>query len=102
MTKVGIIGAGSWGIALASLLYHQGNEVVVWSAVGEEIEALDQTRRLRTLPDLMLPESMLFTKDLEQAMAGKDFLVMSVPSIYVRQTAARMRAFCKRGLPGGL
>ena len=57
MTKVGIIGAGSWGIALASLLYHQGNEVVVWSAVGEEIEALDQTRRLRTLPDLMLPES---------------------------------------------
>lgn len=97
MTKVGMIGAGSWGIALASLLYHQGKEVTVWSAVREEIEALNQTHRLRTLPDLTLPDSMRFTKDLEQAMADKDFLVMSVPSIYVRQTAATMRTFCKEG-----
>ena len=97
MTKISIIGAGSWGIALASLLYHQGNKITVWSAVGSEINALNTTRRLPTLPDLKLPESMFFTEDLEQAMKDSDMLIMAVPSIYVRQTAAKMRPFCKKG-----
>ncbi len=97
MTKISIIGAGSWGIALASLLYHQGNKIAVWSAVGSEINALNTTRRLPTLPDLKLPESMFFTEDLEQAMKDSDMLIMAVPSIYVRQTAAKMRPFCKKG-----
>ncbi len=97
MTKISIIGAGSWGIALASLLYHQGNKITVWSAVGSEINALNTTRRLSTLPDLKLPESMFFTEDLEQAMKDSDMLIMAVPSIYVRQTAEKMRPFCKKG-----
>ncbi|MCI9282679.1 MAG: NAD(P)-dependent glycerol-3-phosphate dehydrogenase [Lachnospiraceae bacterium] len=97
MTKISIIGAGSWGIALASLLYHQGNKITVWSAVGSEINALNTTRRLPTLPDLKLPESMFFTEDLEQAMKDSDMLIMAVPSIYVRQTAEKMRPFCKKG-----
>lgn len=97
MTKISIIGAGSWGIALASLLYHQGNKIAVWSAVGSEINALNTTRRLPTLPDLKLPESMFFTEDLEQAMKDSDMLIMAVPSIYVRQTAEKMRPFCKKG-----
>lgn len=97
MAKITIIGAGSWGIALASLLYHQGNEILVWSAIGQEIEQLEHTRQLPTLPDLKLPAAMRFTKDLEQAMTDRDLLVMAVPSIYVRQTAAGMRPFCRQG-----
>lgn len=97
MAKISIIGAGSWGVALASLLYHQGHEIIVWSAIGMEIEQLNLTRQLRTLPDLKLPAEMCFTSDLEQAMTDRDLLVLAVPSIYVRQTAARMRPFCKRG-----
>lgn len=97
MAQIGVIGSGSWGIALASSLYHQGNPVTVWSAIPQEIEDLDRTRRLRTLPDLKLPEDMRFTADLEEAMKDKELLVMAVPSIYVRQTSARMRAFCRDG-----
>lgn len=97
MAQIGVIGSGSWGIALASLLYHQGNQVTVWSAIKEEIEELNRTRRLRTLPDLRLPEDMIFTADLAQAMEDKELLVLAVPSIYVRQTAAKMRPFCKDG-----
>lgn len=97
MAKISMIGAGSWAIALASLLHHQGNEITVWSAVEREITALNATRRLPALPDLKLPETMLFTEDLEQAMKASDMLVMAVPSIYVRQTAARLRPFCKEG-----
>lgn len=97
MAAVGIIGSGSWGMALASLLYHQGHQVEVWSAIEEEIRELKEARRIKTLPDLELPEEMGFTTDLGQAMDQKDFLVMAVPSIYVRQTAKKMGAFCRAG-----
>lgn len=42
MAKVGVIGAGSWGIALAKLLRTNGNEVTVWSIVEEEVAMLRQ------------------------------------------------------------
>ncbi len=97
MAEIGIIGSGSWGIALASLLHQNGHHVTVWSAIEAEITALKTTKKLKTLPELELPAEMLFTADLEEAMAGKDLLVTAVPSIYVRQTAANMRPFCKPG-----
>ncbi|MDO4268921.1 MAG: NAD(P)H-dependent glycerol-3-phosphate dehydrogenase [Eubacteriales bacterium] len=97
MARIGVIGSGSWGIALAALLLGNGHEVTVWSAFQSEIDSLSSTRRLRTLPDLTLPEAMKFTPDLEQAMKDKDMLVTAVPSIYVRETAVKMRPFCRDG-----
>lgn len=93
MAKIGIIGSGSWGIALASLLHNNGHHVTVWSAFESEIDSLKKTRKLKTLPDLILPDSMEFTADLEQAMDGRDMLVTAVPSVYVRETAAKMRSY---------
>lgn len=97
MATVGIIGAGSWGIALAALLHRNGHQVTVWSALEKEITELQRTRKLRTLPDLELPETVEFTAGLQDAMRDKDLLVMAVPSIYVRQTAARMNPCCRYG-----
>ncbi len=97
MAKTAIIGSGSWGIALANLLSVNGHEVTVWSAIPQEITSLQDTHQLKTLPGLILPESMIFTADLEEAMRDKDFLVLAVPSIYTRSTAARMRPWCRDG-----
>jgi glycerol-3-phosphate dehydrogenase (NAD(P)+) len=97
MAKIGIIGSGSWGIALASLLYNNKHEVTVWSALPEEIVEMKTTRRHHTLPELVLPEDMAFTEDLEEAMTGRDILVTAVPSIYVRSTAKKMNPFCRYG-----
>lgn len=97
MAKIGIIGSGSWGIALAALLYNNGHEVIVWSALPEEISEMRSTRRHHTLPDLLLPEDMIFTESLEEAMTGRDLLVTAVPSVYVRSTAKKMNAFCRYG-----
>ena len=58
MAKIGIIGSGSWGIALASLLHKNGHHVTVWSAFESEIDSLKKTRKLKTLPELTLPDSM--------------------------------------------
>ena len=40
MSRIAVLGAGSWGIALAKLLYNNGNEVTVWSALEDEIKML--------------------------------------------------------------
>ena len=98
MTKIGVIGAGSWGIALAKLLYNNGCEVTVWSALEDEIHMLQKEREHKDkLPGVALPEEMIFTVSLEEAMQEKDILVMAVPSPFVRSTAARMKSFIKKG-----
>lgn len=97
MANIGMIGAGSWGIALAHLLHNNGHQVTVWSALEEEILELNTKRELRTLPGIKLSEEITFTADLETAMNGKQILVTAVPSVYVRQTAHRMKEFCVDG-----
>ena len=97
MANVSIIGAGSWGTALAFLLHENGHQVTEWSAFEKEAESLRTEHRLKTLPDLVLPDDMEFTSDLERAMKEKDLLVVAVPSIYVRETARKMKPFLKEG-----
>lgn len=98
MAKVGIIGAGSWGTALAWLLTNNGNEVTVWSVIEEEIQMLQKDREQKDkLPGVILQENMEFTTDLEQAVKGKDMLVLAVPSPYTRSTAAKMAPFVEKG-----
>lgn len=95
--RVGVIGSGTWGTALAKLLDENGNQVTVWSAIPQEIAQLKETGLHPSLPGVKLPETLCFTDDLKEAAAGQDLLVLSVPSIYVRQTAARLKEFCPEG-----
>lgn len=97
MANVGIIGAGSWGTALALLLHDNGHEVTVWSALKEEIAELKEKHEHRMLPEVRLPETMIFTDDLSEVMNEKSLLVLAVPSIYTRRTAASMKPYCKEG-----
>ena len=97
MASIGVIGAGTWGTALAVLLHNNGHETAVWSALPEEIEEMKQTRRHKNLPEITLPEEIFLTSDLETAMEEKDVLIMAVPSVFVRSTAARMKPFLKKG-----
>lgn len=97
MSKIGVIGSGTWGTALAVLLTGNGHEVELWSAVPAEVEALTATRRHPNLGDTPILEKIRVTGDLEQAMKDKELLVLSVPSVYVRETAHRMAPFLKEG-----
>lgn len=97
MSKIGVIGSGTWGTALAVLLTGNGHEVELWSAVPAEVEALTATRRHPNLGDTPIPEKIRVTGDLEQAMKDKELLVLSVPSVYVRETTHRMAPFLKEG-----
>ena len=97
MATIGMIGAGSWGIALSVLLCNNGHQVTVWSALPEEIAELKEKREHRTLPGVIMPEGMEFTTELEEAMREKHLLVTAVPSVFVRQTAAKMKPFLRPG-----
>lgn len=98
MADVSIIGAGSWGTALAVLLHKNGHKVTIWSVIESEIEALKKEHEHKEkLPGVKLPEDMLFTTDLEGAVKGKDVLVLAVPSPFTRSTAHRMKEYVEEG-----
>lgn len=98
MAKAGIMGAGSWGTALALLLHKNGHEVTVWSISEEEVQMLSKEREHKSkLPGVKLPGDMVFTSDMEKAIAGKDFVVMAVPSPFTRSTARKMKPYVKEG-----
>ncbi|MDD6734148.1 MAG: NAD(P)H-dependent glycerol-3-phosphate dehydrogenase [Lachnospiraceae bacterium] len=92
--KISVIGAGSWGIALAKLLYNNGNEITVWSALEDEIVMLNKEREHKDkLPGVKLPDDMIFTTGLKEAMKDSKILVLAVPSPFVRNTAKNMAQF---------
>ncbi|MBR2045923.1 MAG: NAD(P)-dependent glycerol-3-phosphate dehydrogenase [Agathobacter sp.] len=98
MRKVGIIGAGSWGTALAVNLARNNHEVTIWSIMEDEIKMLNEHREhLDKLPGVKLDESMQFTTDMETAIKGMDMLVLAVPSIFTRSTAKNMKPFVAEG-----
>ena len=98
MANVGVMGAGSWGTALALLLHSNGHQVTVWSINEEEVEMLSKEREHKSkLPGVKIPEDMVFTSDMETAIKEKDFLVLAVPSAFTRGTAHNMKPFVKEG-----
>ncbi len=96
-TKIGVLGAGTWGIALARLLANAGHDVVVWSAIEKEIDTLSATRVHPNLPGVELPESMAYTKDIAEVVKGKDILLFAVPSVFVRATARKVAPYITDG-----
>lgn len=98
MANVSVIGAGSWGIALATVLDKNGHEVTIWSILEEEITALKENREHTTkLPGVKLSEKIRLTTNLKEAVAGKDMLVLAVPSVFTRSTAQNMKEFVVPG-----
>lgn len=98
MAKVGVLGAGSWGTALSVLLNDNGHQVTIWSIDEKEVKMLDEKREHELkLPGVKLSGDMIITGSLEEAISGKDFLVLAVPSPFTRATARKMKPFVKEG-----
>ena len=98
MRKIGIIGAGSWGTALAVNLARNNHEVVIWSIMEDEIKMLNEHREhIDKLPGVKLAENISFTTDMEAAIKGMDMLVLAVPSIFTRSTSKNMASFVEEG-----
>ncbi len=98
MANVGVVGAGSWGTALALVLEKNGHQVTLWSsreAKAEELRALRENKE--KLPGVKIPENIEITADMETAVKGKELVVLGVPSLYIRSTSAKMAPFVHDG-----
>lgn len=98
MSKVSVIGAGSWGTALAILLEKNGHQVTLWSHREEEAKELAKSREHKSkLPGVEIPEGIEIIGDLESALREKDVIVFAVPSVAVRSTARKVAPYVKEG-----
>ena len=91
MKRIGILGAGTWGTALANLLVSIGHDVTLWSKFQEEVEEIKNTHKHRNLPGVIIDEKIAFTSDINEAVINQDVIVMAVPSIFIRETASIIR-----------
>lgn len=93
MTRIAVLGAGSWGTTFAMVLADAGCDVVLWARREETAEEIRTTRRNSAyLGDAELPRSVTATSDAGEAMAGSDGIVFAVPSQSVRANLQAWRA----------
>ena len=97
MKKIGVLGAGTWGMALARMLCISGHQVTIWSAIEKEIDEFSVTRVHPNLPGMVIPDEIIFTKDIEKVCNGKDVLLFAVPSVFVRGTAKKAAPYVADG-----
>ncbi len=98
MAKISVLGAGSWGTALAVVLHKYGHEVTIWSIAQDEIDMLKKEREHKDkLPGVKIAEEIGLTTDLKEAISGRDMLVVAVPSPYIRSTAKSMAPYVEDG-----
>lgn len=93
-TTVAIIGAGSWGTALAVTLASKGIPVRLWARREEAAAQMRTDRHNPTyLPDVVIPESVWVTSELAEAVDNSDFWVFATPSQAVRSVSERLSDF---------
>jgi glycerol-3-phosphate dehydrogenase (NAD(P)+) len=95
--KIGVVGAGSWGTALANLLASKGYAIDLW-VFEEEIKAQMQQSSENTvfLPDVKLSANLRPSNDLAEVVSNKNLVLVVVPSHVVRETTAKMADYLAR------
>ena len=91
--KIGILGAGTWGTALANMLAGLEYQVAVWSKFEKEAKELNNARVHPHLPGCKLDSRIVFTCDLKACCQDMDIVVFATPSIFVRETAQIAKEF---------
>lgn len=91
VARIGVIGAGSWGTAIANLLGNKGFKVDLWVFEKEVKEQIEEFRENRIfLPGISLSSNIFPSNDIANAVTGKDLVVIVVPSHVMRDTAIRI------------
>ena len=89
--RIGILGGGGWGTALARLLESSGHQVCMWTRQADSVQELQNKRQnAKYLPDIPLPDSLKFSSDLRDSVKDADVVVIAVPSNAVRELATNL------------
>jgi glycerol-3-phosphate dehydrogenase (NAD(P)+) len=97
MARIGVIGGGAFGTAMACVVRRSGHDVTIWAREPEVVAAINTERaNPRFLPGVPLVPGIVATNDLAAA-ANADFLLLAPPAQHVRAVAAQLRAYLKAG-----
>ena len=95
MKKIAIIGAGSWGSALAIYLAKQGHEVKLWSYNDDERDLINNKRECVFLPGVEIPEGVWASENFEKVLDGAEIILHVTPSKFVRSTMEQYKDLVK-------
>lgn len=93
MSKIAIIGSGSWGVALGTHLAKLGNKIKIWSFEEEEKRLINEERKCKFLPQLVINSNITCSNDLEEVIQGTEFILHVTPSKFTRQTFQQYKQY---------
>lgn len=98
--RVAVLGAGSWGTALAKVLGDKGHRVMLWGRRPELAEGIRTTRRNAAfLPDIELPDTLTPTSSLEEALLGAQMILVAIPTHGLREVLRNAAQFITAHVP---
>ena len=89
--KICILGSGAYGSALAVILNENKNSVYLWSPFKKEIQTFKENREPLKLPGIKLDKDIVITNNIEEATTGADFIVLAIPTAFVRNTLKKIK-----------
>ena len=102
MTRVAVLGAGSWGTTLADLLARKGEDVRIWAYEPEVVEAINRRHENPMyLPDCALAPRLAAATDARDTVRGAEVIVSAAPSHAVRAVLGRVAECVESGTAGG-
>ena len=93
MKNIAVIGSGSWGVALSTHLANIGHNVKIWSFMQEEKDLINNERKCKFLPNLILPENIYCSTDFEEVIKDADFILHVTPSKFTRDTFKQYKQY---------
>ena len=100
MARIGIIGAGAFGTALACVMRRSGHDTVIWAREPDIVSAINRNAANPVfLPGIGLASGIRATGDLSAAAASADFLLLAPPAQHMRAVTTQLRAHLKHGTP---
>lgn len=96
--KACVIGAGSWGTAMAVHIASLGKNVTVWNKFEDEIERIKKAgENEKYLPGIKIPENVSFTTDMGEATTDAELIIFALPSPLVRTVAKDLSEYVSKG-----
>ncbi len=94
--KIGIIGTGVFGIAIASMLHKNGNDITMWTTFNDELKDLENNRVRKNLNNYELPKDIKLTNNIKEVCENKDIIYIAVPAEFVSDTCIKATPYINK------